>query len=41
MAVRLLLQSLDDTNMTEQQIDALITKVLGRLAEQLQARLRS
>ena len=41
MAVRLLLQSLDDTNMTEQQIDALIAKVLGRLAEQLQARLRS
>jgi len=41
MAVRLLLQSHDETNMTESQIDELIAKVVDRLSAQLKARLRS
>jgi phenylalanyl-tRNA synthetase beta subunit len=41
MAVRLILQSHDDTNMTDAQIEEMIDKVVGRLAAQFQARLRS
>jgi phenylalanyl-tRNA synthetase beta chain len=41
MAVRLLLQNHDETSMTEEQIDALISKVVVHLEKQLQARLRS
>ena len=41
MAVRLLLQSHDDTTMTEAQIEEWIAKVVEQLNRQLQARLRS
>jgi phenylalanyl-tRNA synthetase beta subunit len=41
MAVRLILQSHDETNMTDAQIEEMIDKVVGRLAAQFQARLRS
>ena len=41
MAVRLQLQSHDDTTMTEAQIEELVLGVVGQLSDQLQARLRS